>query len=64
MGCLEKRYDDMLEEGKTIKEALDILGVTRYCCRRMFLGRVDTLDKQILFPDPVVNDFAQKKKTE
>ncbi|MCC7570097.1 DNA-directed RNA polymerase subunit N [Candidatus Micrarchaeota archaeon] len=34
-------YEKMLKEGKTQKEALDALGVKRYCCRRMFISYVD-----------------------
>ncbi len=30
-------YSKKLEEGKSPKEALDELGIDRYCCRRMFL---------------------------
>ncbi len=30
-------YVDKLKEGRTQKEALDELGLERYCCRRMFL---------------------------
>ncbi len=30
-------YKKLIEEGKSPKEALDELGIKRYCCRRMFL---------------------------
>lgn len=33
----------------TKKEALDRLGLTRYCCRRMILGHVELIDKVIEF---------------
>ena len=32
-----EKYKKLLEEGKSPKEALDTLGIKRYCCRRMFL---------------------------
>jgi len=37
IGHLWEEYKAKLEEGKTPKEALDELGIERYCCRRMFL---------------------------
>ena len=38
-------YQRMLKEGKTEAEALDKLGLTRYCCRRMILTHVELIDK-------------------
>ena len=32
-----EEYQDKIKAGKTPKDALDELGITRYCCRRMFL---------------------------
>ena len=29
----------------TLSEALETLGMSRYCCRRMFLGHVDLIEK-------------------
>ncbi len=38
IGHLYEEYKRKIEEeGKTPKEALDELGIERYCCRRMFL---------------------------
>ena len=38
IGHLYEEYKKKIEkEGKTPKEALDELGIERYCCRRMFL---------------------------
>jgi DNA-directed RNA polymerase I, II, and III subunit RPABC5 len=34
-------YNQLIKEGNTEKEALDKVGLIRYCCRRMFLGNVD-----------------------
>ncbi len=36
-----EKYVSLLKEGKTSKEALDELGIERYCCRRMFISHVD-----------------------
>ena len=37
IGHLYEEYRKKLESGKSPKEALDELGIERYCCRRMFL---------------------------
>lgn len=33
-----------LKKSKSVKEALDELGLERYCCRALFLGHVDLID--------------------
>jgi DNA-directed RNA polymerase subunit N len=38
-------YKKLIKEGKRPDEALDILGVEKYCCRRMLLTHVDTIDE-------------------
>lgn len=40
-------YSKMADEKKplTEAEALDLLGLKRYCCRRMLLTHVDVIDK-------------------
>lgn len=37
----KKRVDEEKEDSKKV---LDDLGLTRYCCRAMFLGQEDTLE--------------------
>lgn len=37
IGHLYDEYKRKLHEGKSPKEALDELGIERYCCRRMFI---------------------------
>lgn len=32
------------DEKKTPEQALDILGIKKYCCRRMYLSHVDLVD--------------------
>jgi len=39
----------LLEEKKTEGQALDLLGLRRYCCRRMILTHVELIDKLILY---------------
>jgi len=34
-------YQELIKNGDTNAEALDKIGLKRYCCRRMFLGHVD-----------------------
>ncbi len=42
---LWEEYKKKLEEGKTPKEALDELGIERYCCRRMFLTHKSIIEE-------------------
>ncbi len=41
---LYAKYKALVADGKTKGEALDELGVERYCCRATFLGQTDTLE--------------------
>jgi len=47
------KYDEykrlVEQEGKTKDEALNILGVKKYCCRRMFLTQVDLIDDVVKY---------------
>ena len=36
-------------KGMNVNDALDKAGMIRYCCRRMFLGQVDTIDTIIMY---------------
>ena len=38
-------YLRLLQAGETEGDALDALGLTRYCCRRMILTHVDLIEK-------------------
>ncbi|HNW05964.1 MAG TPA: DNA-directed RNA polymerase subunit N [archaeon] len=42
------KYDEYIrlitQEKKTFEEALDILGINKYCCRRMLLTHVEVID--------------------
>ncbi|KAH8916405.1 hypothetical protein BT69DRAFT_1270439 [Atractiella rhizophila] len=42
-------YLQHLEDGKTEGEALDELGLKRYCCRRMVLTHVDLIEKLLKY---------------
>ncbi len=41
-----------LQDGMTANDSMNRHGIKRLCCRRMFLGHVDTIDKQILYTLP------------
>ncbi len=44
IGHLWDRYESAVEDGADAGEALTELGVTRYCCRRMFISHIDLID--------------------
>ena len=64
VGRFEEKYNSLLESGRTPKDALDSLGITRYCCRRMFLGYVDIVDKLLLFPKDIDTGHTKKNETD
>jgi DNA-directed RNA polymerase I, II, and III subunit RPABC5 len=45
IGNVWDKYLNLLDNGKEIAEALDILGMKRYCCRRMLISHVDLIEK-------------------
>ncbi len=44
-----EEFTKMVEEGVDPKDALDKLGLERYCCRRMLLSHIEAIDDFILF---------------
>lgn len=40
-------FQEKLSSGKSAREALDELGIQRYCCRRMLLSHRDYIDEVI-----------------
>jgi DNA-directed RNA polymerase I, II, and III subunit RPABC5 len=52
-------YLKLLKEGKTEIQSLDILGLTRYCCRRIILANVD-IDVMMLSYSKPKSIFAQR----
>jgi len=46
---LWQSYKDKTNKGESPKKILDDLGLERYCCRALFLGHVDLLDKVAMF---------------
>ena len=41
---LYEKFKELTAAGKSNKDALDELGVKRYCCRAKILGQTDTLE--------------------
>ncbi|MBI2664828.1 DNA-directed RNA polymerase subunit N [Candidatus Woesearchaeota archaeon] len=44
IGHLWEEFVERVQKGEDRKKILDDFGLTRYCCRAMFLGHVDLLD--------------------
>lgn len=44
VGSLWEDYLKLIEEGKTKKEAMDELGLDRFCCRGVILSHVENID--------------------
>jgi DNA-directed RNA polymerase I, II, and III subunit RPABC5 len=44
-------YQNLLNEGVEMKEALDRLELKRICCRRMMMGHVELIDSLLKYSD-------------
>lgn len=44
VGSLWDKFNKMVEEGKPVKDALDELGLKRFCCRGTLMSHVDSID--------------------
>jgi DNA-directed RNA polymerase subunit N (RpoN/RPB10) len=44
IGHLWKEYNKYIKNGEECGKALDNLGLSRYCCRRMLLSHTDVID--------------------
>ncbi len=45
VGHLYEEFKERVEKGEDPKKVLDDLGLTRYCCRALFVGHVDVIKK-------------------
>lgn len=45
VGHLYEEYDKRVKAGESMKKVLDDLGLKRYCCRGLFMGHIDLIDK-------------------
>ena len=48
-----EQYKSHLEEGMKEMDAFNILGMKRYCCRRMFASHVELIDKVLLYSENI-----------
>lgn len=51
-GVIAHRYDEYarkVKEGENPEKVLDKMGFKRYCCRRMFLSHVNSIDEVIKY---------------
>lgn len=39
-----EEFNERVAKGESKKDVLDSLGLTRYCCRTMFMSHVDLID--------------------
>lgn len=55
-------YKARLDSGKSKSDAFAEIGLRRYCCKRMFLGHVEIIDKLLLYSEN--NDIDSEEKSE
>jgi len=48
-----------VKAGEKTKRILDDLGMTRYCCRRMFISQVDVVDDLLRYAQVTAKKRAQ-----
>jgi|TARA_B100000902_G_C27276019_1_gene898902 DNA-directed RNA polymerase I, II, and III subunit RPABC5 len=51
VGNKQETYEKLTAEGKPQEEIMNILGLKRYCCKRMLLTHVDLIDKMLQYCD-------------
>ncbi|MBI5159467.1 DNA-directed RNA polymerase subunit N [Candidatus Micrarchaeota archaeon] len=44
-----EEYSEKTGKGEDAGKVLDAVGVSKYCCRRMFVGHVDVVDETIRY---------------
>ena len=49
-----EKYKDGLVHKKTDIQILNELGITRYCCKRMFLCHVEIIEKLLNYPNNIL----------
>jgi DNA-directed RNA polymerase subunit N len=48
-----------VKAGERPKQVLDEMGMTRYCCRRMFISQVDVIDDLLRYAQVTAKRRAQ-----
>jgi len=46
---LWEQFKERVEKGEDRKKIMDDLGLERYCCRALFMGHVDLIDRAAAF---------------
>ena len=49
VGHLYGEFKERVSKGENPEKVLDDLGIKRYCCRALFIGHVDLLEKVAQF---------------
>jgi DNA-directed RNA polymerase I, II, and III subunit RPABC5 len=44
-------FKSKIEEGVSQEESFKLVGLKRYCCKRMFLGHIDLIDKLLIYSE-------------
>lgn len=55
------KYVEKIKSGVSTAAALDDIGITRLCCRRMYLTNVDIADQLLNFEKYENSDYLQNK---
>jgi DNA-directed RNA polymerase subunit N len=50
-------FSARLKAGEEPKKILDELGITRFCCRRMFISHVDVIDNILKYSEATSKKF-------
>ena len=58
-----EKYKDTLKSGSDSRDAFVVIGVRRYCCKRMFLGHVEIIDKLLLYSQNKDNNSNENSVT-
>ena len=66
ISIFKDKYDELVKEYTTEEnpdyddnakaKALDEIGITKYCCRRMFISYVDEIEENLLMYPPIPED--------
>lgn len=49
-------YKELCNVHKSAGDVLDLMGMKRTCCRRMYLSYVDVYEDQMKYPDMEISD--------